>query len=215
MSLYSERVFPWLIDRVMAGPPMTEQRRAVLAGAVGDTLEIGFGTGLNLPHYPPAVERLTIVDPNGGMHRRAAQRMAASTVPIQAIQLGAEDHLPVADDRFDTVVSTWTMCSIPQLARALAEIARVLKPGGQLLFVEHGLSPEQGVARWQNRLTPIMKRIGGGCHLNRNIAEFVRASPLRLVQCEEFCLRDSPRVGGYTYRGRAEKPNHGAESVES
>lgn len=213
MSLYSERVFPWLIDRVMSSPPMTEQRRAVLAGARGDTLEIGFGTGLNLPHYPPAVDRLTVVDPNGGMHRRAARRVAVSTLPIQAIQLGAEDRLPVADDRFDTVVSTWTMCSIPLLARALAEMARVLKPGGQLLFVEHGLSPEPGVARWQHRLTPIMKRIGGGCHLNRNIAEFVRASPLRLVECDEFLLRDSPRVGGYTYRGRAEKRIADAQSV--
>lgn len=205
MSLYSQRVFPWLIDRVMASEVMTEQRRLVLAEVQGDTLEIGFGTGLNLPHYPPSVERLTIVDPNRGMHRRAAGRIAASPLPIEAIQLGAENRLPVADDRFDSVVSTWTMCSIPRLADALREIARVLKPGGQLLCVEHGLSPEAGVARWQNRLTPIMRRLGDGCHLNRNIAEYVQKSPLQLTRCDQFYLRDSLRVGSWTYRGRAVK----------
>ncbi|MGD9645363.1 MAG: class I SAM-dependent methyltransferase [Pirellulales bacterium] len=207
MGLYSRYIFPWIIDRVMARDLLVEERRKVLGAASGRVLEIGFGTGLNLPHYPAAVERLTVIDPSVGMHRRAAARIAASPLEIDAIAIGADGQLPLDDNSFDYVVSTWTMCSIADIRRALAEVHRVLRPAGRLLFVEHGLSPESGVARWQNRLNGINKRIGEGCHLNRNIAALLTASPLRLTDCDEFYLPSTPRIAGWTYRGAAEKTN--------
>jgi ubiquinone/menaquinone biosynthesis C-methylase UbiE len=206
MGVYSRYVFPWIIDHVMARAVLVDERRKVLSAASGRVLEIGFGTGLNLPLYPAAVDRLTIVDPNVGMHRRAAARIAASPLEIDAIALGADGRLPLDDNSFDYVVSTWTMCSITDIGRALAEVYRVLRPGGRLLFVEHGLSPEAGVARWQNRLNGINQRIGEGCHLNRNIAALVAGSPLRLAACDEFYMPSTPRIAGWTYRGAGEKP---------
>jgi ubiquinone/menaquinone biosynthesis C-methylase UbiE len=205
VGIYSDQVFPWLVDRVMARDVMTEQRQVVLGKAYGDVLEIGFGTGLNLSHYPGIVEQLTVLDPNPGMHRRAAGRIAASRIPVHSVTLGADGALPLADNRFDTVVSTWTMCSIIDLERALLELYRVLKPGGSLLFIEHGLSPDRNIARWQNWLTPANKLIADGCHLNRNIAQFVTSSPLSLVQCDQFYLRGTHRIGGWMYRGQASK----------
>lgn len=206
MGLYANRIFPWVIEHIMSRDVMTHQRRQVVPDARGDVLEIGFGTGLNLPHYRASVKRLTIIDPNPGMHRRAAPRIAQSSIPVESISLGADDRLPLDDNRFDTVVSTWTMCSIPDLPRALAEMARVLKPGGRLLFIEHGLSPDPGVARWQNRLNGLNRRIGDGCNLNRNIAAMIAASPLHVVTCDQFYLPHTPRLGGWMYRGTAEKP---------
>jgi ubiquinone/menaquinone biosynthesis C-methylase UbiE len=205
MGWYSNYLFPWIVDKVMSNKVMIQQRRQVLAAAQGRVLEIGFGTGLNLPHYPASVRSLTIVDPNAGMHRRAARRLADSPIPLEAIQLRAEDQLPVAENSFDTAVSTWTMCSIPNLAGALAELARVLRPGGRLIFVEHGLSSEPAIARWQNRLNPINMRIGDGCHLNRDIARFIDDSPLVLERCDRFYLPRTPRIHGFTYRGSAIK----------
>lgn len=205
MSIYSDRIFPWIIERVMSRDVMTAQRELALADAEGDVMEIGFGTGLNLPHYGKLVSRLTVVDPNLGMHRRAAERIKASAIPVETIALGADDRLPVDDNRFDTVVSTWTMCSIPDLPKALSELYRTLRPGGRLIFVEHGLSPEAAVATWQNRLNGINRWIGDGCNLNRNIEAIVQASPFRLVKCEQFALPKTPRVGAWTYRGIAEK----------
>ena len=205
MGLYANRIFPWIIDQVMGREVLVEERRKVLADARGRVLEIGFGTGLNLPHYPAGVERLTIIDPNIGMHRRAAPRIAASPLEIDAIPLGADGQLPLADNTFDFAVSTWTMCSIADIARALREIHRVLRPDGRLLFIEHGLSPDASVARWQNRLNGINKRIGDGCHLNRNIAALVSASPLRVTACDEFYMASTPRIAAWTYRGTGEK----------
>ena len=205
MGIYSDRVFPWIIDQVMDREVMAQQRRVVLAEAIGDVLEIGFGTGLNLPHYPASVEHLTVLDPNAGMHRRAAKRMKAFPIPIESMTLGADGELPSDNNRYDTVVSTWTMCSIGDLRRALTELTRVLKPGGKLLFIEHGLSPDDKVARWQNRMNGFNKWIGDGCHLNRNIADLITSSPLSLDQCDQFSLPSTPRVGGWIYRGKASK----------
>ena len=205
MGIYSNRVFPWIIDRIMDRDVMTEQRR-VAPPAHGDVLEIGFGTGLNLPHYPSSVEQLTVLDPNPGMHRRAVRRMKACPIPITPVTLGADGELPLDENRFDTVISTWTMCSITDLTRALVELSRVLKPGGSLLFIEHGLSPQEKIARWQNRLNSINMWIGDGCHLNRSIAQFLTSSPLMLVQCDQFYLPNTPRIGGWIYRGTARKP---------
>lgn len=206
MGIYSNRIFPWVIEHVMSREVMTHEREKLVPAAEGDVLEIGFGTGLNLPHYSAAVTRLTVLDPNSGMHRRAAERIAAAKMPVEAIQLGAEDRLPVDDGRFDTIVSTWTMCSIPDLAGALRELARVLKPGGKLLFLEHGLSPDANIARWQNRLNPLNRRIGDGCNLNRDMTAIIGASPLVVESCDQFYLPKTPRIGGWMYRGVALRP---------
>jgi ubiquinone/menaquinone biosynthesis C-methylase UbiE len=160
---------------------------------------------LNLPFYPAEVRRITAVEPSDGMNRRAANRISESGRQVRQIPLGADQSLPLPDSSFDTVVSTWTMCSIRDVAAALREIHRVLKPGGRLLFLEHGLSPDPGVARWQHRFTPLVRRLGGGCHLDREIEAIVRASPLALDRTERFYLPGEPRIGGYIYRGLALK----------
>lgn len=205
VGIYSDRIFPWVIDKLMDRPVMSEQRRQVLEPVKGDVLEIGFGTGLNIPFYSNAVDRLTVVDPNAGMHRRAAKRISQCPLSIESVKLRADGALPLDENRFDTVVSTWTMCSIPDLSRALVEISRVLKPGGRLVFVEHGLSPDKPVASWQNRLNPIHQWLGDGCHLNRDIAQYISESPLTLEKCDQFYMRETPRFAGWLYRGTATK----------
>lgn len=205
MGLYGRYIFPVVLDWAMRREPIERMRPQVLADAAGDVLEIGFGTGRNLPYYPPAVERLTVVEPSGPIARRAEPRIAASTIPIEPVQLRADQKLPIDANRFDTVVSTWTMCSIDDLPAALAEIHRVLRPGGRLLFIEHGLARSPGVAKWQHRLTPINRWIGQGCRLDRDIAAFLHESPLHVARCDEFELPDTPRLGSHHYRGTATK----------
>src|SRR4051812_39317349 len=148
MGLYSRYVFPWLLDRALSCPAAAAQRPVVLARACGNVLEIGFGTGLNLPHYPPAVRRLAVVDPNPGVARRARRRIAASPVPVEYLPLHNGREIGAADESFDTVVSTWTLCSIADVGYALEEVYRLLRPGGRFLFIEHGLAPDEKVARW-------------------------------------------------------------------
>ena len=202
---YSRHVFPWLMDRALSHGPVAEQRPGVLAGAKGEVLEIGFGTGLNLPHYPPGVRRLVAVEPNPGARRRARGRLGASGVNVEFADLLGGRDLPFGAGAFDTVVSTWTLCSIADVAHALVEVHRVLRPGGGFLFIEHGLSPDEKVARWQRRLDPIQKRLGDGCHLTRDIAGLIESCPMRLETCDRFYLRETPRVAGYTYRGVARR----------
>jgi SAM-dependent methyltransferase len=209
MNIYSRFVFPRVIDRVMRRAPLSELRPAVLADAQGDILEIGFGTGLNLPHYPADVKRLTVLEPNVAMHRRSMQRIEHSPIEVDVVGLPNGRDIGTADQRFDTVVSTWTMCTIADLPHALREIHRVLRPGGRLLFVEHGLAPDLRVRKWQRRLNPLNRLIGDGCNLDRDIAAFLRDSPLTVERLDTFYLRDTPRLGGYTYRGNAKKvANH-------
>lgn len=176
MGWYSETVFPWLLDKSL-GHPAIEARRALLVGnARGEVLEIGFGSGATLPFYDPAkVTRLTVVEPSEGMNRRAATRLAASPVPVVSVP-GAGEGLDFADASFDTVVTCLTLCSVGDVAQVLAEIRRVLRPGGSFLFLEHVLSDDPARQRWQRRLTPLQKIIGVGCHLDRDSAAMVRAA---------------------------------------
>ena len=176
MGIYSERIFPWVLDKAL-GHPRIEARRAALVGqAAGDVLEIGFGSGATLPFYDPAkVTSLTVVEPSEGMNRRAAARVAASPVAVTSVP-GAGERLPFAAARFDTVVTCLTLCSVTDVPQVLAEIRRVLKPGGQFLFLEHVLSDDAGVRRWQGRLNPVQKIVGVGCNLNRDSAAMVRAA---------------------------------------
>lgn len=205
MGFYTNFIFPHVLDWAMQRASIAEQRPLILSQVRGPAiLEIGCGTGLNLPHYPADVRHLTVVEPNSRSLRRAERRAFAAGVHLTRINLttGGRD-IDAPDAAFDTVVSTWTLCTIPDPARALAEVYRVLKPGGRFVFVEHGLSPEPHVARWQHRLNPINRLLGDGCNLNRDVEALVRGSPLAVERCETFYARDTPKVGGYTYRGVA------------
>lgn len=200
MNIYSRLIFPTLIDRVMSGESFANYRRAVLADAIGSVLEIGFGTGLNLAYYPKdRVEKITTIDVNPGMNKLAQKRIAASSIEVDFQVLNGE-KLPMADSTFDTVVSTWTLCSIKQVETAIAEIYRVLKPGGKFLFIEHGLSNEPNIQTWQHRITPIQKVIGDGCHLDRPIRLLI-AKQFSNLEIQEFYSPDTPKVGGYFYQG--------------
>jgi ubiquinone/menaquinone biosynthesis C-methylase UbiE len=200
MNIYSQLIFPNLIDRVMSGQSFSDYRKAVLADAVGEVLEIGFGTGLNLAYYPQdSVQKITTVDVNAGMNKLARTRIAKSQIPVEIQTLNGE-NLPMADNTFDTVVSTWTLCSIQQVDRAISEIYRVLKPGGKFLFIEHGLSNEPNIQTWQHRLTPIQKIIGEGCHLDRDIKQSI-SQAFDLLEIKEFYAPNTPKFGGYFYQG--------------
>jgi ubiquinone/menaquinone biosynthesis C-methylase UbiE len=182
---------------------LSELRRALLTDVRGEVLEIGFGTGLNLPHYPSEVKKLTTVDPNPGMSALAKKRIAASPIPVETLLLDAE-RLPFPDRSFDSVVSTWTLCSIPNIDQALREIHRVLKPSGRFFFLEHGLSHEAKVRKWQHRFTPLSKRFADGCHLNREIQLLIEEH-FKVVRLDRFYQKGAPKIAGYFYRGIAEK----------
>ena len=182
---------------------MTAYRKQLLQNVSGDVLEIGFGTGLNLPHYPETVTSLTTIDPNAGMGAIAQKRIDDSAIPIETKPLSGE-NLSMSDASFDNVVCTWTLCSIPNVKKALSEAYRVLKPGGRFFFIEHGLSNEPGIQTWQNRLTPIQRVVADGCHLNRKIDELVQAA-FDEVEVTEFYGKELPKVMGYFYQGVATK----------
>lgn len=204
MGLYSQTIFPLLCDFGLNRSFVAKHRRDLLAGASGRILEIGFGTGLNVPHYPPDVRKLTAVDPNVGMHRRAEKRVRQRGIEVDRRIVGGE-RLPFEDGSFDCVVSTFTLCSINQIAEALREVHRVLNVGGQFLFLEHGVSPEPNVQKWQRRLNWLQKRVAGGCHLDRDIRALVGAVPFSSMNIDEFYLEKTPRIHGYMYRGVAIK----------
>ena len=204
MGLYAKHIFPRLMNAMMSGAAFDELRRAVLAGVSGAVLEVGFGTGLNLPHYPPGLTRLTAIDANPGMSALARRRLAASPLQVQHEVLDGE-RLPMPDASFDHVVCTWTLCSIPRPERALDEMRRVLKPAGRLHFIEHGLSPEPGVQKWQRRLNPLNKVLACGCHLNRDMEALIAGQGFRFETLDKFYQPKEPRFAGYLYQGVAAK----------
>lgn len=202
MGLYATQIFPRLMDWVMARPAFSQLREALLQLASGEVLEIGFGTGLNLRHYPTTITRLSIVDPATLLPAKVARRMAAAPYPIQTTHVTAE-NLPFPDQHFDYVVSTWTLCTIPDPVQALQEVARVLKPEGHFLFLEHGRSEDQKIAAWQDRLNPIQNVMGCGCHLNRQIDRLITQSGLSIAHLDRFSMQGVPRLAGEMYRGTA------------
>jgi ubiquinone/menaquinone biosynthesis C-methylase UbiE len=183
---------------------LAQYRRELLAEVQGEVLEIGFGTGLNLPYYPNHIQKITTVDVNPGVNALAQKRIQATAIAVDHHLLNGE-NLPMADSTFDSVVSTWTLCSIAKVDQALQEIYRVLKPSGKFFFVEHGLSEESQVQVWQNRLTPLQKVIGDGCHLNRQIQQLVTANNFKILHLEKFYVDSLPKIGGYMYKGVAIK----------
>ena len=204
MGIYTHLVFPRFCDWTMRNPRIERLRSELLSEASGEVLEVGFGTGLNLEHYPEHVHHLTAVDPGEGMARIARRRIERSEIDVD-IRVQTAEELPFEDGQFDCVVSTWTLCSIPDARRAVAEISRVLKPGGRFLYLEHGLSDEPGVQRWQRRLTPLQKRIAGGCRLDVDIEALIRSGTFRDVHVERFLLERTPRLVGSMYRGMTMK----------
>ena len=203
MSFYSRFIFPCVIDRLMAGHHVDEQRWLALAGAQGDVLEIGFGTGHNFSHYPVRVNHVTAVDCEVMRPRQVKRRIAGAPVPITTIYRDASSGLPFANNSFDTVVTTWTLCSIRNVLPALAEIRRVLRHDGNYLFLEHGCSDDPRVARRQNLLSPVVKTIGAGCQMNRHIDDLIRQSGLQIRTLDRFLMPETPRILGAMYRGVA------------
>ena len=201
MGLYRKLVLPILIELAMRDSRLAGYRQATISAALGRVLEIGFGSGLNLPLYGPAVEQVYGIDPSPELLDRAGKRIAEAHVPVSLLRASAE-QVPFADASFDTLVMTWTLCSIPNPGIALAEMRRVLRPGGRLLFVEHGLSPEPRIIRWQHRLTPCWKRIGGGCHLDRKMDDLIRAAGFR-VGALDSGYAPGPKPWTFMYRGTA------------
>jgi len=204
MGLYRDQVLPRIVDLAMRGSDVEQVRARVAAGLDGEVLEIGFGSGLNIPFYPARLTRVRAVDPSAVGRKLAAKRAAASAVPIEYIGLDAE-KLPVGDASADHVLSTWTLCTIPDPMVALAEVIRVLRPGGAFHFAEHGRSPDAKVARMQDRLNPLQQRVFGGCNVNRPIGELVTASGLELTRLENYYLK-GPQATGYIFEGIAVKP---------
>lgn len=182
-----------------------EQRRLALEPLIGHVLEIGFGTGLNLPFYPDRVTRLTVLDSERMLPKRVEKRIASARVPVEQFKLDASGRLPFEDDAFDGVVTTLTLCSIADVESALTEILRVLKPGGEYVFLEHGRSDDPRVAARQDFWNPIQKIIACGCNMNRPIDLLIRGAGLQVDKLERFLLPQTPRVLGEMYRGVATK----------
>lgn len=204
MGLYARYLLPKLIDMACGQEPMAEVRAAYVSRARGRVLEIGFGTGHNLGHYSSgedAPESLLAVEPATDIVERARERLASATFPVEVSNASAED-IPVEDSTFDTVVSTWTLCSVPNVYRCLAELRRVLKPRGRLIFAEHGASPEPAIQRWQRRIEPAWKVIGGGCHLSRSADILIANAGFRIDELETGYL-PGPKLATFTYRGLA------------
>ena len=201
MPFYERFILPRLIDLVMKQEMLRERRAALVPRAKGKVLEVGVGSGLNIPYYSAAVERLYGVDPSVQLLAMARRNVENASLPAELVCQTAE-RLPFGDASFDSVVMTWTLCSIPGASGALCEIKRVLKPGGELLFIEHGLSPEPRVAAWQRRLTPFWRPLAGGCHLDRPIEALVRSAGFTVVELKNSYLK-GPKPFTYMYEGSA------------
>jgi ubiquinone/menaquinone biosynthesis C-methylase UbiE len=203
VGLYREQVLPRITNAVMGSSDHVPIRRRVCAGLAGEVVEIGFGSGHNVPYYPDSVTTVYAVEPAALGQRLAASRLSASRVPVEFVGLDGQ-ALPVASGSVDHVLSTWTLCSIPDVPLALAEVRRALRPGGSFHFVEHGLSPDARVAAWQHRLTPLQRRVFGGCHLDRPIDALIAGSGLRVDTLTSYYVPGT-KVDGYTFEGRATK----------
>lgn len=201
MGFYQDRIVPHLVRLSMRNEVLMPYRRRLVPAAEGRVLELGVGSGCNLALYAPHARELIGLDPSPRLLDMARDAARSLGRPIELLE-GSAETIPLDDASVDTVVSTWTMCSIPDLARALADVRRVLKPSGQLLFVEHGRSPDANVRRWQDRLTPVWKRVAGGCHLNRAIPDIIEGAGFRIEEITTGYLQ-GPKVATFMYEGRA------------
>jgi ubiquinone/menaquinone biosynthesis C-methylase UbiE len=204
VGFYENRVLPRLVNVVCNTPATRQSRAQVCTGLTGEVVEIGFGSGLNVPHYPPTVDRVRAVEPSALAVRLADERLGETSVPVEIVGLDGQ-RLDLPDETFDRALSTFTLCTIPDVGAALDEVRRVLKPGGYLHFVEHGLAPDEKVARRQRRFEPIQKRIAGGCHLTRPITDLIAEAGFVIEEVEAGYQPGTPKIFGYAYLGRARR----------
>jgi ubiquinone/menaquinone biosynthesis C-methylase UbiE len=202
MSFYEERILPWLIDLAMRNARLAAYRGRVVPAASGRVLEVGMGSGLNLPFYGTSVSEIVGIEPSPKLLKMTRRVAARTSTPLRLVE-GTAEAIPIDDQAIDTVVTTWTMCSIPSIELALQEMRRVLKPGGRLLFVEHGRAPEPDVRWWQDHLTPVWKRFSGGCHLNRPIPELIQHAGYRIEHLDTGYMRPGPKPMTFMYAGSA------------
>ena len=203
MGLYSTHIFPRILDWSLNNRELDKQRGKTLEPLGGHVLEIGFGTALNLPHFPETVTKLTTIDNERMLEGRVANRIAEARMPVEQLQHDAGGRLPFEDNNFDGVVTTFTLCSIGDVLSALAEIRRVIKPNGSYVFLEHRRSDDPRIAKWQDRLNPVQRVVACGCNLNRAIDSLIREGGFEIVKLERYLMPDVPRIFAETYRGLA------------
>jgi len=204
LSFYETRVLPHLLNVSMKTKALEAERRRCLEPVKGTVLEVGFGSGLNLPHYPRSVTKVVGIDPSERSAKLAKRRIAAAPFVVETVGLSAE-KITVADGTFDSVVSTFTLCTIPDVMNALQEMRRVLRPDGRLYFVEHGRADDPNVVRWQERLNFLQQRVFGGCHLDRRIATLIENAGFQIEHLENGYLKGAPKFAGFLYRGVARR----------
>lgn len=205
MGIYEQRLLPRIIDKACAAGTTGPRRERACAGLHGDVVELGFGSGINVPFYPAAVTSVAAVEPSDTAWALARSRVDGAPVPVRRSGVDGQ-RLPLADDSFDCALSSWTLCTIPDAGAALAEVRRVLRPGGTLHFVEHGLAPDEDVRRWQHRLEPVQKRVFGGCHLTRSVPGLIEGAGFTVTELDEFYAPGWPRAVNATYLGTARTP---------
>lgn len=206
MGFYDERILPHIIDCTCSVGQVMKLRSQVVPRASGTVLEVGMGSGINLEFYNPETVNLVYgLEPSEGMRRKALPNLSRSPVTVEWLDLPGE-KIPLEDESVDTVLLTFTLCTIPDWQVALQQMKRVLRPGGELLFLEHGQAPDAAVRKWQHRITPTWKKIAGGCHLNRPIAELIRETGFEITELENLYMPKAPRFAGYIYKGRAQRP---------
>ena len=205
MGFYDRHILPRLLNSAMSAKPIRYQRRKVVPRAEGRVLEIGFGAGHNLPFYDASkVSHIWALEPAAEMRARAAERVAASPIPLEFLDLPGES-IPLENEAADTILITYTLCTIPDVMAALGQMRRVLKPGGRVIFCEHGEAPDENVRKWQRRLTPAWKKIGGGCHVGRPIPKMIGDAGFRIADMDTMYLPGTPRFAGFNYWGSATK----------
>ncbi len=201
-GFYARHILPRCLDKACGIGPIEKQRSKVVPFAKGDVLEIGIGSGLNLPHYDPAkISSVTGVDPDDHIWKRSQSRRTDAAFPVHRIGLSGED-IPMDTDSADTVVVTYTLCTIPDPVAALKEMRRILKPGGEILFSEHGRAPTVNISKWQNRIDPIWSKLAGGCHSGRDIPDLFKQAGLKPVELHQAYI-PGPKLLSYNYWGRA------------
>ena len=203
MGFYDERILPHMINFACGAKPVRKQREKVVPHAEGRILEVGIGSGLNIEFYDPdKVDMVWGLEPSQGMREKARPRVEAAPFPIEWLDLPGEE-IPLDDNSADTIVMTYTLCTIPGWKAALQQMRRVLKPDGRLLFSEHGAAPDASVRRWQDRINPYWNRIGGGCNLNREIPRLLTQGGFDIRQLDAMYVPSTPKIAGYTYWGYA------------
>ena len=202
-NFYQDHIEPRLVNCACASGAMRYERKQLVPHAIGQVLEVGFGSGHNLPYYDTSkVEKLFALEPEAKIRKLSEDRVSQSPLEIEFLDLPGEE-IPLENNSIDTILITFTLCTIPDYEKALEGMARVLKPGGKMLFAEHGLAPDDGVAKWQNRLNGVWGKLAGGCHLNRNIPDIINHSDFHITEIDPHYARKTPKIAGYIYRGEA------------